>query len=1530
MRHEASSHSRIVAISVALLFFIAIVAETPYNNSIFFVSNTAVRSTTKVSLPHRQSRMIYNPSYKQNSISKNYLYSQKFHPLEFGGEEYFSSYPFRTTVLLDPFNIHYLEDIDQVKAKLAQLHAMGIKVILYKPFSSLSEVRNFIEYWNLSIKDIAPMDLNGTYYVARPYKIGYEGRDKWREFFINFTKLIFDAGFDGIEFDGGDGLKSYGSFDPETMQKFNQYLASKYNATELKEKFNISDINSFNFTEYLRELGYHHNKVIVDTVIIAHPGLEGPKDNEYAKALWKEFLTFNLKMLLELYKLLWENVQKWEQETGREFYISTRVGFYHYSSVTSAEENDMFFLQYADALNWEYTWPNYPNRTASEKFRIVQSLNKTFNPWIVPWSSLEATGFTEWFSNGWNKTMDPEEQYLGFSEIVVCGGRVPISTYGANRESDCVNKTHFAQFIRLVQENPHLFGQSQFGEVALIYPVATAININELNITSVFMGSFDSYEGAFYLLADSHRAFDIIVFGDDNWVNITPSLSQLLKYKAIVLSGAVCLSDNQVNLLKQYLENGGIIIGIGEIATHNQYGEPVNREFANYFDGGVHTYGSGLIVSIKNVSTSDYLLLRTQYDPNADAILEAFINIFDKYAPREIQTDLPTRAHIYRFFNFDENALIFHIINFNYDFEADKVIRAFNISFSFKLPPQLRDKQLAIRVYSEDYPEGIEVPYNLDPNTDFVSIIIPKVSILTSIEVRPKFEHPEPTIINKPTIYSNEIITLDRDLIVNSSLVLLNSQIRVVGGVRPIKIEVLSGGSLTIINSRIYKESGNYYIVARKGSKIFINASDISGAGLFGTVDKGGICIETDGAVIINSIIHDNYDFGILICNASHALIGNNVFSNNSIGCALVRASYIDFFNNTVVNNAIGILTDRAEINDIGIMRPKLMKRGIIPYMGLTKIDISNSVISNNTVNIAIRGSNFVTVKGVDCGNGFVNILVHQSNVVKICNSSIYSGWIGIHVEECPATTILGNRIYNNSHIGIKLYKCYMMQMMYWLCLEGGSALCITRIIGNYIQNNFYGIHMEIEHGPSEWRNDNIQIADNEFRNNTIGIYANASIAIIYENNFIGNKIHAKVGKAYSSVEFYLNYSYPSGGVVGTSASVGNYWDDYNGDGSEPYQVTPNRLDYYPLTDPVEIPVIKDFEGPYVLIKNATVKLNETGTGFYIIIEYNITDKSYIVDSKYSYAAYALIHMISPNMIKGIEFPWLGYSEGLIPPDLGPEGKAKSYEGVYNFGEYACNWQPMPIEWLERSMLAFYCTDIWGNWNKNDTVPPYAEIVLRTPIGRNERKIFVFISDWSEISKAQLMYLDGSIWKTAKMIYDHVTHLYYAELPQVSGGLIRYKIYVEDIYGNSFVGKEYYTDIVGPTITDVSHIPQEPTDEDTVKVIANITDPSGVSYVILSYSTDQVTWYNVSMIYNETTGLYEATIPAMPANATVYYKIYANDTYGNWAWTTTYSYKVKAVPGQQPSPGQNYFLYIAVAIIIGVVISTVIFVIRKR
>jgi hypothetical protein len=112
-------------------------------------------------------------------------------------------------------------------------------------------------------------------------------------------------------------------------------------------------------------------------------------------------------------------------------------------------------------------------------------------------------------------------------------------------------------------------------------------------------------------------------------------------------------------------------------------------------------------------------------------------------------------------------------------------------------------------------------------------------------------------------------------------------------------------------------------------------------------------------------------------------------------------------------------------------------------------------------------------------------------------------------------------------------------------------------------------------------------------------------------------------------------------------------------------------------------------------------------------------------------------------------------------------------------------------------------------------------------------------------------------------------------------------------------------DTVAPAIQDVSQIPSgNVQDNQSVRMTANITDSdSGVQNVRLEYKTNKSTVeVELSMLLNQTNGLYESTIPSQEANTLVKCQISAVDNAGNsFTDDNTGQYYVYAVIPEFPS-----------------------------
>jgi len=104
-----------------------------------------------------------------------------------------------------------------------------------------------------------------------------------------------------------------------------------------------------------------------------------------------------------------------------------------------------------------------------------------------------------------------------------------------------------------------------------------------------------------------------------------------------------------------------------------------------------------------------------------------------------------------------------------------------------------------------------------------------------------------------------------------------------------------------------------------------------------------------------------------------------------------------------------------------------------------------------------------------------------------------------------------------------------------------------------------------------------------------------------------------------------------------------------------------------------------------------------------------------------------------------------------------------------------------------------------------------------------------------------------------------------------------------EIVIGALVGMDENPPVIGTPFQEPE--PDNVMSDQVVTVYVNVTDAeSGVRNVILSYTTNSgTTWTNLTMLYNMTAELYEATIPGFPSGTFVCYKIIAYDNAGNVA-----------------------------------------------
>ena len=179
----------------------------------------------------------------------------------------------------------------------------------------------------------------------------------------------------------------------------------------------------------------------------------------------------------------------------------------------------------------------------------------------------------------------------------------------------------------------------------------------------------------------------------------------------------------------------------------------------------------------------------------------------------------------------------------------------------------------------------------------------------------------------------------------------------------------------------------------------------------------------------------------------------------------------------------------------------------------------------------------------------------------------------------------------------------------------------------------------------------------------------------------------------------------------------------------------------------------------------------------------------------------------------------------------------------------------------------------------------------------NYSDVFANITDNHGIGDVDLWYsLDGFVWNSVSMSQIAGTATagtFRGTIPQVIfETTVFYYAEVNDLASNSAtsISKSFNTNNP-PDIMDVSHAPALPNGTANVLVSANISDSDGLNLVNLYYHNGS--WQTVPMTW-VSGDRYEATIPAINDNVTIFYNFETIDNIGMRNITTNYGYNIDA------------------------------------
>jgi len=322
---------------------------------------------------------------------------------------------------------------------------------------------------------------------------------------------------------------------------------------------------------------------------------------------------------------------------------------------------------------------------------------------------------------------------------------------------------------------------------------------------------------------------------------------------------------------------------------------------------------------------------------------------------------------------------------------------------------------------------------------------------------------------------------------------------------------------------------------ANNGDTVFVRAGTY-------TYDKQNTTLCTSSPLKLN--------YGIMV-NKSISLIGDN--------------------KNTVISTSYGFQARAVIISADGVtftgftVTSNLSSHYGMLYDAIYSVDIwgSNCTITNNDFHrrVSVYGNkqniSYNNFEGAD-NFGIVATGLNNSIISHNCISNNTFG--GITISNSANVTIENNNINGN---GVDYYDGSYLLDYYGdgISVTTGNQnlnLNISIYHNNITGNARFGIQIDEATSNSSIFNNNI--ADNGVGINlsNLGLrgyspFGNGSE--IFYNNIVGNEKNAHV----DSTNF----------VSWDNGVVGNYWSDYNGNGS--YVIDENNIDHYPLTQKVDV-----------------------------------------------------------------------------------------------------------------------------------------------------------------------------------------------------------------------------------------------------------------------------------------------------------------------------------------------------------------------
>ncbi len=513
---------------------------------------------------------------------------------------------------------------------------------------------------------------------------------RWNKWMIEQGKRAIDAGADLIMVDDIQEFLfpfNFG-FDQYAIDGFKKYLRSNFTVTELSGEFGISDIDNLDVARRISRTASrdYENRIEADPLV-------------------EVFARFHEENNYQTKKRLFGALRAYARERGKKVAMTANILGLATTRFQGYWSKGLYFSELVDFFAFENMY--------SIKGRKALDMRFPQGKWVA-WEKLSrsATGSpavpvvaAELLEKIAGRNIG-NYLYILFAEAYANRSAMMLYHVPTFRLEKQWQKCGEAAGFVLSHRDIYNAEQSVYSPIAILYLY------NEAMRTKTF-----AYLGFAQALAESNTPFEVVFSGDNHYLQDTLTLQELKKFKLILIPSVLGITDNQKEVVKRYVSEGGkaVILDPRELNIYRAEGE------VKFAKGSFVIMPSFQVKGKLEDPGTAYLLTYN------DTIRKNIENTVKTYVEPTVVVDGSDRKVIaYPYYQPQKERLVLHLVNYDHQFRTDRVNPKKNFKIKVKKPRSYLTQRKALMI-SPDFEGTITLPSIL--KGDYLEITVPELKV---------------------------------------------------------------------------------------------------------------------------------------------------------------------------------------------------------------------------------------------------------------------------------------------------------------------------------------------------------------------------------------------------------------------------------------------------------------------------------------------------------------------------------------------------------------------------------------------------------------------------------------------------------------------------------------------------------------------------------------------------------------------------------------------------------------------------------